>query len=90
MLLRNSSTGRINIVCVSIIFQTLSILTNFFYQNFTLYSGLKPSQMKKVVTFVGHDDGVSQTYSVRLQSEEQAAKLKEALEKEISLVKVAE
>ncbi|KAF8236616.1 hypothetical protein L208DRAFT_1390760 [Tricholoma matsutake] len=68
MLLRNSSTGKINI-------------------NFNLYSGLKPSQTKKAVTFVGHDDGVSQTYSVRLQSEEQAAKLKEALEKEIALVK---
>jgi len=68
MLLRNSSTGKINI-------------------NFNLYSGLKPSQAKKAITFVGHDDGVSQTYSVRLQSEEHAAKLKEALEKEIALVK---
>jgi nucleoporin NUP2 len=63
------------------------ILTDLFCQNFNLYSGLKPSQTKKAITFVGHGDGVSQTYSVRLQSEEQAAKLKEALEKEIVLVK---
>jgi len=42
---------------------------------------------KKAVTFVGHDTGVSQTYSVRLQSEEQAAKLKEVLEKEVLLIK---
>jgi len=68
ILLRNSSTGKINI-------------------NFNIYSGLMPSQTRKTLTFVGHDNGVSQTYSIRLQNEEQAAQLKDALEKEIALVK---
>ncbi|KAF9459811.1 hypothetical protein BDZ94DRAFT_1224134 [Collybia nuda] len=68
LLLRNSSSGKINI-------------------NFNIYSGLKPSQVKKTLTFIGHDNGVSQTYNVRLQNEEQAVKLKEALEKEIASVK---
>jgi nucleoporin NUP2 len=59
---------------------------NLSSQNFNLYAGLAPSQAKKTLTFVGHDDGISQTYSVRLQSEEQAVKLKEALETQVALV----
>jgi len=68
MLLRNSTTGKINI-------------------NFVLYPGLKPSHAKKAVTFVGHDNGVAQTYSVRVGSEDQAKELKEVLEREIASVK---
>jgi len=38
--------------------------------------------------FVGHDEGgVSQTYNVRMKTEEQAADLKSALEREITFVK---
>lgn len=48
---------------------------------------MKPSQAKKSLTFIGHDNGVSQTYNVRLQNEDQAVRLKEALEKEIASVK---
>lgn len=65
VLLRNSSSGKINI-------------------NFNIYSGLKPSQAKKALTFVGHSNGASQTYSVRLQTEGQATELKEALDREIA------
>ncbi|KAK7472593.1 hypothetical protein VKT23_000706 [Stygiomarasmius scandens] len=56
--------------------------------NFNLYGGLNPSQNKKAVMFVGHDEGgVSQTYNVRMKTEEQAADLKSALEREIMFVK---
>ncbi|KAJ3493510.1 hypothetical protein NMY22_g20200 [Coprinellus aureogranulatus] len=71
MLLRNSTTGKINI-------------------NFALYPGLKPSLAKKAVTFIGHDNGVAQTYSVRVPNEEAAKDLKEALEREIAFVKAKE
>ncbi|KAJ2916741.1 hypothetical protein MD484_g3658, partial [Candolleomyces efflorescens] len=71
MLLRNSTTGKINI-------------------NFKLYSGLKPSQTKKAVTFVGHDNGVAQTYSIRVGTEEQAKELKEAIDREIAAIKAKE
>ena len=53
-------------------------------QNFNVYSGLKPSQAKKAIAFVGHDGGASQTYNLRLQTEAQAAELKEAIEREIA------
>ncbi|RXW21287.1 hypothetical protein EST38_g4576 [Candolleomyces aberdarensis] len=71
MLLRNSTTGKINI-------------------NFKLYSGLKPSQTKKAVTFVGHDNGTAQTYSIRVGTEEQAKELKEAIDREIAAIKAKE
>ncbi|TFK26495.1 hypothetical protein FA15DRAFT_276827 [Coprinopsis marcescibilis] len=71
VLLRNSTTGKINL-------------------NFKIYSGLKPSQSKKTISFVGHDNGVAQTYSVRVGSEEQAKELKEALEREVEIVKSKE
>lgn len=55
--------------------------------NFNLYSGLKVTQAKKNVTFIGHDNGVSQTYNVRLPNEDQARELKKAIESEVVLVK---
>jgi nucleoporin NUP2 len=45
--------------------------------------------VKKALTFVGHDEGVSQTYCVRLPGEEQAQQLKEALDQEIESVATA-
>ncbi|KAF5370587.1 hypothetical protein D9758_001823 [Tetrapyrgos nigripes] len=55
--------------------------------NFNLYGGLNPSQTKKTVMFVGHEGETSQTYNVRMKTEEQAAELKNALEREITFVK---
>lgn len=43
-------------------------------------------QAKKSLTFVGHDNGVSQTYNIRLPEEEQARQLKEAIEREVDLL----
>ena len=58
-------------------------------QNFNLYSGLTPnSPNKKSVSFVGHDEhGGAVSYLLRTKSEEQTADLKNALEREITLVK---
>ncbi|KAG7098828.1 hypothetical protein E1B28_000732 [Marasmius oreades] len=55
--------------------------------NFNLYPGLKPSQSQKVVSFVGHEAGVAQTYSARVKTEDQAIALKDALDREIAFVK---
>jgi len=68
MLLRNSSTGKINI-------------------NFKLYAGFKVTQAKKSLTFIGHDNGFAQTYNVRLPNDDQARELREAVEREVALVK---
>ncbi|KAJ7268695.1 hypothetical protein B0H12DRAFT_1229597 [Mycena haematopus] len=56
--------------------------------NFSLYSGLKASQSKKSLTFVGHDAaGESQTYSLRFRSEDAAKEFQAAMEKEIAQIK---
>ncbi|KAF5389401.1 hypothetical protein D9757_004262 [Collybiopsis confluens] len=55
--------------------------------NFNIYNGLKPTQNKKALMFVGHENGVSQTYNVRTKTEEQATELKNVLEREIAFVK---
>ena len=47
-------------------------------------------QTKKSLTFVGHDNGVSQTYNVRVPEEEQARQLKEAIERELDLLQPQE
>ncbi|KAG5734464.1 Nucleoporin nup61 [Termitomyces sp. T112] len=55
--------------------------------NFKLYSGLKPIQNKKSLSFVGHDEtGASQTYTVRLADEKAATTLREVLQKEIASI----
>ncbi|KAF8070678.1 hypothetical protein FPV67DRAFT_1448373 [Lyophyllum atratum] len=90
VLLRNSSTGKINIVRImSFPIRCLHTkLMDYSPQNFNIYSGLKPTQTKKTLAFIGHDEaGASQTYSVRLQSEEQAILLKEVFDREIAFVK---
>ncbi|KAL0578286.1 hypothetical protein V5O48_003697 [Marasmius crinis-equi] len=55
--------------------------------NFSLYHGLKPSHTSKTVSFIGHEDGKPQTYSVRVKTEEQARELKDILDREIAFVK---
>jgi nucleoporin NUP2 len=55
-------------------------------QNFKIYPGLAPNLQSKQVSFVGHDDGVSQPYRLRLKTEEQATELKAALDREIAAV----
>ncbi|KAK2464207.1 hypothetical protein APHAL10511_003664 [Amanita phalloides] len=52
--------------------------------NFRLYPGLKVSQTKKSLTFIGHGNGIPQSYSIRLPDEDQARQLKEAIEGEIA------
>lgn len=66
------------------------LCAKFLFQNFNIYSGLKPTQTKAAISFVGHDAGVSQTYSLRLANEEDAKQLKSALEREIEFVKAKE
>ncbi|KAJ6594188.1 hypothetical protein B0H19DRAFT_1094357 [Mycena capillaripes] len=58
--------------------------------NFALYSGLKASQSKKSLTFIGHDTaGEPQTYSLRFRTEEAAKEFQVALDKEIAQIKAA-
>ncbi|KAJ7045804.1 hypothetical protein C8F04DRAFT_1066237 [Mycena alexandri] len=58
--------------------------------NFALYSGLKASQAKKSLTFVGHDAaGEPQTYSLRFRSEDTAKEFQAALDKEIAEIKAS-
>ncbi|KAJ7772669.1 hypothetical protein DFH07DRAFT_1057456 [Mycena maculata] len=56
--------------------------------NFALYPGLKASQSKKSLTFVGHDEtSEAQTYSMRFRSEEVAKEFNVFLEQEVAKVK---
>ncbi|KAJ7747265.1 hypothetical protein B0H16DRAFT_926696 [Mycena metata] len=58
--------------------------------NFALYSGLKASQAKKSLTFIGHDvAGEPQTYSLRFRSEDAAKEFQAALDKEIAQIKTS-
>ncbi|KAH7925510.1 hypothetical protein BV22DRAFT_1195086 [Leucogyrophana mollusca] len=54
--------------------------------NFRVYAGLSPSISPKVVSFVGHDDGVSTPYKLRLKSDEDAQDLKAAMEREVEAI----
>lgn len=84
ILLRSSSTGQILIVshCFPCCFkEPFSFLP---LQNFTFHSAFKPAQKGKNVTFLGHDaEKNSKMYTLKLQTEEQAVQLREALDKEI-------
>ncbi|KAF8904420.1 hypothetical protein CPB84DRAFT_1772996 [Gymnopilus junonius] len=74
LLMRNSSTG--NVVL-----------------NFRLYGGLKLTQdtdQPNTLKFIGHEGGVSQPYSVKVKTKENAAELKNILEREITFVKAKE
>ncbi|KAJ7680601.1 hypothetical protein DFH06DRAFT_1031744 [Mycena polygramma] len=58
--------------------------------NFALYPGLKVSQSKKSLTFVGHDlTGEPQTYSLRFRTEEVAKEFQAALDNEIAQIKAS-
>jgi nucleoporin NUP2 len=60
------------------------------FQNFALYAQLKPSQSKKSLTFVGHDEtGAGQTYSLRFRSEEAAKEFQAVLEQELAQLKAS-
>jgi len=52
--------------------------------NFKLYKGLSCSLTKQSLGFVGHEDGKTVTYRVRLKDEADAAALKEAIDKEVA------
>jgi len=51
---------------------------------------LKPTQTKAALSFVGHDNGASQTYSVRVATENEAKQLKDIFDREIAFVKAKE
>ncbi|KAJ7647038.1 hypothetical protein FB45DRAFT_186942 [Roridomyces roridus] len=56
--------------------------------NFALYSGLKPTQTKKTMSFIGHDEtGDHRMFNVRFRSEEAAKEFCEFLEREVAAVK---
>jgi len=56
--------------------------------NFTIYTGLNPVLGPKTVGFIGHDEhGTSVTYKLRTQTEQHAAELKGAMDREIAFVK---
>ncbi|EIN11692.1 hypothetical protein PUNSTDRAFT_141970 [Punctularia strigosozonata HHB-11173 SS5] len=57
--------------------------------NFKLHSGLKPTlaEKEKVVAFVGPNGSGAASFKIRLKTLEQAAELKEAMDREIAFVK---
>ncbi|KAI0744256.1 hypothetical protein C8Q80DRAFT_1185827 [Daedaleopsis nitida] len=55
--------------------------------NFRLHSGMNPTVADKVVSFMGHDEGVSVPYRIRMKTVDQAKELKTALDREIEFVK---
>ena len=84
MLLRNSGTGKLTIV------SGLTLSPQYILnapQNFNIYPGMNTTASGKVVTFVGHEEGTSTTYRLRVKSEEQANELKRAVDREIEFVK---
>ncbi|KAH7888696.1 hypothetical protein F5I97DRAFT_737112 [Phlebopus sp. FC_14] len=52
--------------------------------NFRLYNGLRPTVAKTMISFIGHDNGTPASFRIRVKSEEQAAELKEAMDREIA------
>lgn len=56
-------------------------------QNFNIYKAMDPSVAKNVVSFMGHDDGTSVPYKIRVKTEAMAGELKAALDREIEFVK---
>lgn len=54
-----------------------------------MYVGLAPSLTGKVVSLVGHEAGSPTPYKLRVKTDEQAAELKEALDREIAFVKAS-
>ena len=52
-----------------------------------MHGGMNPSVQDKVVSFMGHNDGVSTPYRIRCKTADQAKELKDALDREIEFVK---
>ena len=48
---------------------------------------MNPTVADKVVSFMGHDEGVSVPYRIRMKTADQAKELKTALDREIEFVK---
>jgi len=67
--------------------RVLCQLTNFVPQNFNIYAELNPTQTNKFVSFIGHEDGSTIMFKLRLKSEGDALELKKAMDREISSVK---
>ena len=88
VLLRNSNTGKI--IMVGRLFTLNDTHIDQTSKNFKIYSGLKPTQTKAALSFVGHDNGISQTYSVRVATEDEAKQLKDIFDREIAFVKAKE
>lgn len=55
--------------------------------NFNVYKGMNPTVAKNVVSFMGHDEGNSVPFKLRVKTNEQADDLKKALDREIEFVK---
>ena len=84
VLLRNSSTGKITIVrCVERYYHRKNWLISLLFQNFAIYQGLKPTVSKKILSFVGHEDGESTLFKLRLKTDEQAVELMDAMIREV-------
>ena len=56
-------------------------------QNFLIHSGMNAAVADKTVSFMGHEEGVSTPYRIRMKTNEQAKELKAALDREIEFVK---
>lgn len=84
LLLRNSSTGKVIIVCQrhQIHFHT-HVERSRLLQNFRPYPGMKVSVTKQVVSLVGHDDKCNGVpLRLRVKTEQSAQELKDVLDKE--------
>ncbi|KAI0746061.1 hypothetical protein C8Q76DRAFT_790365 [Earliella scabrosa] len=55
--------------------------------NFLIHSGMNAAVADKTVSFMGHEEGVSTPYRIRMKTNEQAKELKAALDREIEFVK---
>jgi len=55
--------------------------------NFRIYVGLQPTVSERTISFIGHgEDGTSIPFKLRVGKEESAVELKDALDREVSLV----
>ncbi|KAI0696692.1 hypothetical protein BC835DRAFT_1305493 [Cytidiella melzeri] len=55
--------------------------------NFNIHAGMNPSAAKNVVSFMGHENGVSLPYKIRVKTNEQADELRRTLDEEVAKVK---
>ncbi|RDX41788.1 hypothetical protein OH76DRAFT_1422896 [Lentinus brumalis] len=55
--------------------------------NFLIHTGMNATMSDKVVSFIGHEEGASMPYRIRMKTPTQAKELKDALDREIEFVK---